>query len=117
MAEAFFNQMAKGAAHAIFAGTQPADKINPMVVEVMREEGLDISENKPKLLTMEMVEKADKMITMGCGDEAGAVCPAGFIETNDWALEHPKGKTITEVRKIRNEIRKRVNDLLLTIIP
>ncbi|OGN89154.1 MAG: arsenate reductase [Chloroflexi bacterium RBG_13_46_9] len=116
MAEAFFNRMAKGAAHAISAGTQPADKINPMVVQVMREEGLDISQNKPKLLTMDMVKKADKMITMGCGDEAGALCPAGFIETEDWALEDPKGKTITEVRKIRDEIRKRVNDLLLTII-
>ena len=117
MAEAFFNQMAKGAAHAISAGTQPADKINPMVVEVMREVGLDISENKPKPLMMDMVEKADKMITMGCGNEAGALCPAGFIDTEDWELEDPKGKTITEVRKIRDEIRKRVNDLLLTIIP
>ena len=57
MAEAFFNQMAKGAAHAISAGTKPADKINPMVVEVMREAGLDMSKNKPKPLTIDMVEK------------------------------------------------------------
>ena len=57
------------------------------------------------------------MITMGCSDEAGALCPAGFIDNEDWAIEDPKGKTITEVRKIRDEIRKRVNDLLLTIIP
>jgi protein-tyrosine-phosphatase len=116
MAEAFFNQIAEGKAHAISAGTQPVDKVNPMVVKVMQEIGIDISNNKPKLLTMEMVEKADKMITMGCGAEVGAVCPASFIETEDWALEDPKGKTIAEIRKIRDEIRKRVNDFLVKII-
>jgi arsenate reductase len=108
--------MARGKAHATSAGTQPVDKVNPIVVKAMREVGIDISNNKPKLLTMNMVEKADKMITMGCGAEAEAVCPASFIETEDWALEDPKGKTITEVRKIRDEIRKRVNDLLVKII-
>lgn len=116
MAEAFFNQMAKGKAVAISAGTQPADTVNPLAIEAMREVGIDISKNKPKLLTMEMVEKADKMITMGCGAEVGTVCPASFIETEDWMLEDPKGKTITEVRKIRDEIRKCVNDLLVKII-
>jgi len=112
MAEAFFNQLAKGKAQALSAGTQPADKVNPLVVEAMKEIGIDISGNKPKALTIEMVEKADRMITMGCGAEAGAVCPASFIETEDWALEDPKGKSLEQVRKIREEIKKRVTRLL-----
>ncbi|MDD5287886.1 MAG: arsenate reductase ArsC [Dehalococcoidales bacterium] len=112
MAEAFFNQLAKGNALAISAGTQPADKVNPVVVEAMREIGMDISGNKPKVLTMDMVEQADKMVTMGCGAETGATCPASFIETEDWALEDPKGKSIEPVRKIRDEIKARVAKML-----
>ena len=112
MAEAFLNQMARGKAFAISAGTQPADKVNPVVVAVMREMGIDISDNRPKMLTLEMVEKADRMITMGCGDDAGGLCPAGFMETEDWALEDPKGKSVAEVRIIRDEIKKRVATLV-----
>jgi protein-tyrosine-phosphatase len=112
MAEAFFNQIAEGKAKAYSAGTQPTDKINPVVVEAMREVGIDISGNKPKALTMDMVGKADRMITMGCGAEAEAVCPASFIETEDWALEDPNGKSLGQVRKIRDEIRDRVVKLL-----
>ena len=112
MAEAFFNQLAKGKARAYSAGTQQADKVNPVVVEAIREVGIDISGKKPKALTMDMVEKADRMITMGCGAEAEAVCPAGFIETEDWTLEDPKGKSLEQVRKIRDEIKKRVMKLL-----
>ena len=112
IAEAFFNQSAMGKAQALSAGTQPADKVNPVVVEAMREVGLDINENKPKTLTMEMVEKAERMITMGCRAETEAVCPASFIETEDWALEDPKGKTLEKVRKIRDEIKERVVRLL-----
>ena len=112
MAEAFFNQLAKRKAQALSAGTQPADKVNPIVGEAMKEVGIDISGNKPKALTMDMVEKADKMITMGCGAEAGAVCPATFIETEDWALEDPKGKSLEQVRKIRDEIKSRVKKLV-----
>ena len=112
MAEAFFNKLAVGKARAYSAGTQPADEVNPMVVEAMRETGINISGNKPKALTMDMVEKADRMITMGCGAEAEGVCPASFIETEDWALEDPKGKSLDQVRKIRDEVRKRVASLL-----
>jgi len=112
MAEAFFNQIAQGKAFAISAGTQPGDKVNPVVVEAMQEIGIDISSNKPKMLTMEMVEKADKMITMGCGADAGGLCPASFIETEDWALEDPKGKSLEQVRIIRDEIRTRVRKLV-----
>ena len=112
VAEAFFNQLAKGKAQAYSAGTQPADTVNSVVVEAMREVGIDISGNKPKALTMDMVEKADKMITMGCGAEAEAVCPASFVETEDWSLEDPEGKTLQQVRRIRTEINNRVVKLL-----
>ena len=117
MAEAFFNQRAKGKALALSAGTQPGDKVNPIVVKAMREVGIDISGNKPKILTMEMVEKADRMITMGCGTDAGGLCPASFIETEDWALEDPKGKSLEQVRTIRDEIKKRVLRLIQEIAP
>jgi protein-tyrosine-phosphatase len=115
MAEAFFNQMAQGKAIAFSAGTQPGDKMQPVAVEAMKEIGINISGNKTKMLTLEMIEKADKMITMGCGADAGGLCPAGFIETEDWALEDPNGKTISEVRIIRDEVKRRVIDLLAEI--
>jgi arsenate reductase len=78
----------------------------------MHEAGIDISKNKPKILTIEMIQSADRMITMGCGADTGGVCPARFIETEDWALEDPKGKSIDDVRRIRDEIKKRVADLI-----
>jgi len=112
MAEALFNELAGGRMKAISAGTQPGERVNPTVVEAMKEIGIDVSGNKPKMLTFEMVEKAQKMITMGCGAEAGAICPASFIPTEDWALEDPKNKPIEQVRKIRDEIRDRVANLI-----
>ena len=78
----------------------------------MREVGLDISVNKPRALTMDLVEKADKMITMGCGAETEAVCPASFIDTEDRKLDDPKGKPIEEVRRIRDEVKARVVKLI-----
>ena len=110
MAEAFFNQMAKGKAKGFSAGTQPADKVNPIVVEAMREVGLDVSNQKPKMLTFEMVESADRVITMGCGVEG--VCPASFVPTEDWELEDPEGKPIERVRQIRDEVKARVEGLI-----
>ncbi len=117
MAEAFFNQMAQGVALAISAGIQPGDKVNPVVVTAMKEAGIDISGNKPKMLTLAMIEKADKMITMGCGDDAGGLCPAGFIETEDWALGDPQGKSLEQVRIIRDAIKQRVTKLLQQMTP
>ena len=117
MAEVYFNLLAKGKAQSLSAGSQPADEVNPVVVEAMKEVGIDISGNKPKALTMDMVEKADKMITMGCGAEAEAVCPASFIETEDWALEDPKAKSLEQVRKIRDEIKERVTRLIKEMAP
>lgn len=117
MAEAFFNKLAGGGALAVSAGTRPANEVNPVVVEAMREAGINITGNKPKMLTLEMVEKAEKMITMGCGAEAGEVCPASFIETEDWALEDPQGKPLEQVRKIRDEIKERVKKLVTEMMP
>ena len=116
MAEAFFNKLSEGKARALSAGTQPASEVNPVVIEAMREADINISNNKPKALTMDMVEKAERMITMGCGAEAEAVCPASFIETKDWALEDPKGKSLEQVRKIRDEIKARVSKLVKEIV-
>ena len=112
MAEAFFNQLAQEKAMAISAGTQPADKVNPVVVKAMREVNINISNNKPKLLTMEMVEGADMMITMGCGADADGVCPAGFIESEDWQLDDPRDKDISEVKRIRDEIKNKIVKLV-----
>jgi arsenate reductase len=110
MAEAFFNRMAEGKAMASSAGTQPLDKINPVVVAAMQEIGININQQVPKLLTLEMLESVDKVVTMGCGVES--VCPASFVTTEDWQLEDPEGKTIEEVRKIRDEIRNRIERLI-----
>jgi protein-tyrosine-phosphatase len=112
MAEAFLNRLADGKAKALSAGTQPANKVNQVVVEAMKEVGIDISANKPKALIMDMVEKSDKMITMGCGVEAEVVCPAGFIETEDWDLDDPKDRPIEEVRRIRDDVEAKVKTLL-----
>ena len=110
MAEAFFNQAAGGKARAISAGTKPASAVDPRTIEVMREAGIDISMARPKALTMEMLDQADRVVTMGCGVEG--VCPASFVETEDWQLADPKGKPIEEVRRIRDEIKTRVTRLL-----
>ncbi len=115
MAEAFLNRLAKGEAQALSAGTQPATAVNPLVIEVIREVGIDISHNRPKALTFEMVEQTDRVITMGCGIES--VCPAGFVETEDWNLEDPADKTLEQVRQIRDEIKKRVMKLLEQLAP
>lgn len=113
MAEAFFNHLAQGRAVAISAGTEPATQVNPMVVTAMREVGIDISQQKPKRLTYEMLETADRAITMGCSAEEA--CPASFIPTEDWKLEDPHGQPIEKVRQIRDEIRVRVEKLIKEI--
>ena len=110
IAEAFFHSLAGDKAAASSAGTQPASEINPNVVQVMREVGLDISSNKPKMLTPEMMKKADRAITMGCGAEK--VCPAVFVPMEDWQIEDPEGKPIDTVRKIRDDIKNKVKILI-----
>jgi arsenate reductase (thioredoxin) len=110
MAEAFFNRMAKGKAMGFSAGTQPADKVNPVVAAAMREAGIDISDQKPKLLTLELMDSADRVITMGCGTEG--TCPASFVPTEDWQLDDPEGKPIERVRQIRDEVKAKVEGLI-----
>lgn len=114
MAEAFFNHYSRGEALATSAGTEPAVAVDPGVVEVMREVGIDISNKMPKKLTPEMLDGVDRVVTMGCGVEG--VCPASFISTEDWGLEDPSGKPLERVREIRDEIEKRVRILLSELL-
>lgn len=110
MAKAFFNILAKKKGIADSAGTKPAAQINTAVVQVMQEVGIDISHETPQLLTLELLEKFDRVITMGCGlDET---CPASFLPTEDWGLDDPLGKPIEEVRWIRCNIKIRVEKLV-----
>ena len=111
MAEAF---AARDGISAMSAGTLPATAVNPVVAAVMKEKGIDISANRPKVLTMQMVNEADLVVTMGCSVEE--VCPAPIIakmhkKLVDWNLEDPKGKPIEKVRQIRDEIERKVAEL------
>jgi len=111
IAEAFVNHYGKGKLIASSAGVMQADRVNPLVVEVMKEKGIDISKNRPKLLTTKMIEDADKIITMGCSVEK--FCPAPMLKNViDWGLEDPRGKPIEKVRQIRDEIEERVLKLI-----
>ena len=111
MAAAFANKYGKDKFIVSSAGNKPADKVNPVVVEAMKEKGIDISTNKPKLLTFQMAQDADLIVTMGCNDQG--ICPGPFFKpTIDWKLEDPKGKSIEKVREIRDEIERRVQKLI-----
>ena len=110
MAAAFLEKLADGRVEVDSAGTQPSDAVNPAVVEVMKEKGIDVSDNKPKLLTQDMVDKSDKVITMGCAiDES---CPAVFVPSEDWGLEDPRGQPVDVVRRIRDQVEERVRAMI-----
>ena len=110
MAEAFAKRHSMGAVEVESAGTMPSDRVNPVVVDVMKERGVDISGSSPKPLTQEMADRADLVITMGCFlDES---CPAVLVPTVDWGLDDPEGKGVDEVRVIRDQIEARVRCLL-----
>jgi protein-tyrosine-phosphatase len=111
MAEGFAKRYGKGKVEAISAGTMPSTDVDPIVVQVMQEKGIDISKNKPKLVNTQMIQEADSIIVMGC-DPRG-FCPASFLsKVADWKLEDPKGKPIEKVREIRDEIERRVKKLI-----
>jgi arsenate reductase (thioredoxin) len=111
IAEAFANKYGKGKFIVSSAGNKPADKINPIVVEVLKEKGIDISMNKPKLLTFQMAQDSDLVVTMGCNDQG--ICPGPFFKpTIEWKLEDPKGKPIDKVREIRDDIENKVQRLV-----
>ena len=110
MAAAFFNALADpGRARAVSAGTQPADRVHPEVVAVMREVGLDLSAARPQRLTDELAASGRLLITMGYGD-ACPVVPG--LRRGDWPIEDPKGQPIERVRAIRDEIRARAERLV-----
>ncbi len=111
MAEAFANFYGKEKLIASSAGNKPAEKVNSTMVEALKEKGIDVSMNKPKLLTFQMGQDADLIVTMGCNDQG--ICPGPFFKpTVDWKLEDPKGKPIEKVREIRDEIEQRVKQLI-----
>ena len=109
MAAAFLSHLGQGAIEVRSAGTAPADEVNPVVVSAMREVGVDIAAEQPKVLTPEAVQASDVVITMGCGDECPYYPGTRYL---DWTLDDPAGKTIEDVRPIRDEIRERVEKLI-----
>ena len=110
MAAAWFNRLVDSEkARAISAGTQPGTRVHPEVVDAMREVGLDLATATPLKLTDDLARQAQLLITMGCGDE----CPfVPGLTRDDWPLDDPKGKSLDEVRRIRDEIRDRVRTLI-----
>ena len=110
MAEAFARHLSGGRLKAESAGTEPTTALNSVAVEAMRERGIDITGQRPKLLTPEMAERADRIFTMGCYD-AGA-CPAFMLAAEDWALDDPHGHLIERVRAIRDDVEARVRALI-----
>lgn len=111
MAEAFARAYGKDKVEAMSAGTTPAREVDPVVVQVMQEKGIDLSANKPKLITNQMVQEADVIIVMGCSAEG--FCPAPLLnKVLDWGIEDPKGQSIEKVREIRDKIERKVRLLL-----
>ena len=108
MAQAFFERECQHDCRAESAGSQPAREVWPEVVQVMREVGIDLSRQKPKRLSVETQLHADWAVTMGCGD----VCPYVPTTVDDWDIPDPAGKSLTEVRQIRDIIEERVKDLV-----
>ena len=109
MAAGYLRHLAGDRIEVLSAGSEPADQINPVAVEAMAEEGIDIATEQPKVLTTEAVQESDVVITMGCGD-ACPFFPGKRYE--DWKLEDPAGQGIDAVRPIRDEIRSRIEKLV-----
>ena len=111
MAEAFPRKCGRGLVLAESAGTMPAKLVNPVVLQAMKEKGIDLSKNHPTIMDLKRAEQADIIITMGCTVEKS--CPAPMLKKAvDWGLPDPKGKSIEEVRRIRDEIEQMVLKLL-----
>ena len=114
MAEAFFKKYTKNQFNVISAGTSPSSHLNPVVVSVMNELGIDLENQKPQLLSSSMIENSNKTVNMGCMDKES--CPSLFVkDVDDWNIEDPKGKSIEDVRKIRDQIKNDVLNLLNSI--
>lgn len=109
MAAGYLMHLGAGRIDVLSAGSQPTDRINPVAVEAMKEEGIDITAEEPKLLTTDAVKESDVVITMGCGD-ACPIFPGKRYE--DWQLDDPAGQGIDAVRAIRDDIKQRVTALI-----
>ena len=114
MAAGYLQELAGGRIEVLSAGSEPKDRINPVAVDAMAEEGIDIAGNTPKLLTVDAVRESDVVITMGCGD-ACPIFPGKRYE--DWQLDDPAGQDAATVRRIRDEIRGRVETLIAELLP
>ncbi len=111
MAEAFFKKFAKNRFNVISAGTSPSSNLNPIVVSVMGEIGIDLKNQNPQLLSSSMIENSNKTVNMGCMDKES--CPSLFVkDIENWNIDDPKGKSIEDVRKIRDQIKNDVLNLI-----
>jgi len=114
MAAGYMQELSDGRVEVLSAGSEPKDAINPTAIEAMAEVGIDIADNVPKILTTDAVKASDVVITMGCGDTC-PIFPGKRYE--DWELEDPAGKDIVTVRRVRDDIKGRVEALLAEILP
>ncbi|WP_026819942.1 arsenate reductase ArsC [Arthrobacter castelli] len=114
MAAAYLQHMSAGQVEVRSAGTQPADELNPVVVQAMDDAGMDLSAERPKVLRAEAVEESDVVITMGCGDECPYFPGKRYY---DWDLEDPAGKDLEAVHRIREDIKGRVQNLMIELFP
>ncbi len=112
MSQALFERACHGRHTALSAGTTPSERIHPEVVEVMRELDIDLADRRPRLLTSELAERADLVVTMGCGDACPYIPGKRYVE---WDLQDPKGQPVETVREIRDEIRSCVEWLLVEL--
>jgi protein-tyrosine-phosphatase len=109
MSQALFDRAAAGRHTALSAGTTPGERVHPQVVEVMRELDIDLAGRVPQLLTRELAEHADVVVTMGCGDECPYIPGKRYL---DWELPDPKDRPLAEVRATRDEIARRIEQLM-----
>ena len=109
MSQALFERAASGRHRAASAGTTPAERVHPEVVEAMRELDIDLADRQPKRLTDELAQEADVVVTMGCGDECPYIPGKRYL---DWDLPDPKGRPVEEVRALRDDIDRRVQELV-----
>ena len=114
MAAGWLSRLGAGRVEVLSAGSAPADRINPVAVQAMAEVGIDIAAEQPKILTVDAVRESDVVITMGCGDTC-PIFPGKRYE--DWVLEDPAGQGIETVRRVRDEIRDRIQTLLDELLP
>lgn len=114
MAEGFFRKYAPIGYEPQSAGTKPIGAINPLAIEVMREIGIDISRQQPKTISDSMIQQSSRIVNMGCMDKES--CPALFVQNVlDWGIPDPKGKSVDEIRAIRNQIGIKVKDLIKSL--